>query len=63
MNGVEGEADRPVWGVKAISALINRTPRQTYHLLEKGLLPAKKVGDQWTAIPSRLRHAFDEDAA
>jgi hypothetical protein len=52
-----------VWGVPAIAKVINRTPRQTYHILNAGHLPAKKVGDQWTASPSALRrHLLGEVA-
>ena len=36
-----------VWGAKAISLLIGKTERATFHLLEKGDLPAKKIGKQW----------------
>lgn len=36
-----------VWGARAISRLIGKTERATFHLLEKGDLPAKKVGNQW----------------
>src|SRR5689334_1514014 len=38
-----------LWGAEAIAAVINLTPRQTWYLLEKHLLPAKKVGGRWTA--------------
>lgn len=51
------ELDRPVWGCRAIATVINRTPRQTFHLLENGHLPATKTGDQWTAIPRKLLEA------
>ncbi|SFT71515.1 hypothetical protein [Mesorhizobium sp. YR577] len=39
-----------VWGVSEIGKLINRSERQTYYLLERGLIPtAKKIGSQWVA--------------
>ena len=38
------DPDRPIWGVEAIAAAANLTPRQTYHALEKGYLPASKAG-------------------
>jgi hypothetical protein len=44
-----------VWGVAAIARIIKRTQRQTYHLLEKGHLPAKKIGSRWCAVPGRLK--------
>ncbi len=46
-----------VWGAVAIAAEIDRTPRQTFHLLERGHLPARKVGDKWVARREEL-HAF-----
>lgn len=44
-----------IWGCKAIAQEINRTERQTYHMLEKGVLPADKVGKIWVARRSRLQ--------
>jgi hypothetical protein len=43
-----------VWGCEAIGKIINRNNRQTFHLLESGALPAKKVGHRWVASRSRL---------
>jgi len=48
------ELDRPIWGAKNIGAVINRTERQTFHALEKGLLPAEKIGKTWVSTPRRL---------
>ncbi|MDG4908442.1 DNA-binding protein [Mesorhizobium sp. WSM4898] len=47
-----------VWGAENIGKEINRKPRQTFHMLEQGLLPAKKVGNQWVAERGRLRDFF-----
>jgi hypothetical protein len=53
------ESDRPVWGAAAIGRLINKNKRQTHHLLSRGLIKsARRVGHQWTAIPSALRREF-----
>jgi len=52
-----------VWGGEGIGRAINRTARQAFHLLEDGLLPAKKVGGQWCASRAALRRALiDEEA-
>lgn len=51
-----------VWGGEAIAKLIGRTPRITFHLLEKGELPAKKVGGRWVAERSKLIAFFMEAA-
>jgi hypothetical protein len=55
--------DDILWGVKAISEVINRSPRQTFHMLETGHLPARKVGGRWTATRSRLHRLFNEEVA
>jgi hypothetical protein len=52
-------SDRPVWGAAAIGTEINRTERQTLHLLGRGLIKsARRVGGIYTAIPSVLRREF-----
>ncbi|RWK79660.1 MAG: DNA-binding protein [Mesorhizobium sp.] len=53
-----------VWEVEEIAKLIGRSPRQTFHLLASGQLPAKKVGNRWVAERGKLRAFFlGEDAA
>jgi hypothetical protein len=51
------EAIDLLWGAKAIGDEINKTVRQTFHLLETGMLPARKVGKHWVAERGTL-HAF-----
>jgi hypothetical protein len=47
------------WGAAAIGAVINRTPKQTYYLLNKGLIrSAQKIGDQWVADEDDLKREF-----
>jgi hypothetical protein len=53
--------DRPVWGAEAIGRIIGKPARATYHLLEKGLIPAKKVGDSWVSSPRKLLAAIVGD--
>jgi hypothetical protein len=54
---------RLVWGAQGIGKIINRTERQTYHLLGKGLIrAARKVGEQWTADESGLEEQFGPDS-
>jgi hypothetical protein len=48
------DLDRPIWGAREIGKVINRTRQQTFHLLEKGGLPAKKVGKLWVSTPRML---------
>lgn len=52
-----------VWEVEAISKLIGRTERQTFHMLATGQLPAKKVGGRWVAERGKLIAFFIGDAA
>ena len=47
-----------VWGVSGIAKEINRSPRQTFHLLENGRIPARKIGARWCATRSALRQFF-----
>jgi hypothetical protein len=47
-------ANDVVWGGEAIAEVIDRKPAATFHLLETGQLPARKVGKMWAASRSRL---------
>ena len=62
MSIVENQ-DAPdvVWGCAAIAAVIGRSERSTFHLLEKRLLPAKRVGGRWCASRRRLLAALTSD--
>ena len=64
-SGARSDAAQPdqLWGAEAIAAEINRTPRQTWYLMEKRHLPAKKVGGQWTASRAALRKHLRGEAA
>ncbi len=52
-----------LWEVEEIAKVIGRTPRQTFHMLSKGELPAKKVGGRWVAERGKLIAFFLETAA
>lgn len=52
-----------VWGAGAIAELIGRTPRATFHMLDNGELPAKKVGSRWVAEKGELVRFFRGAAA
>ena len=56
-------SDDLVWGVKALAVEIGRTERQTFHLLERGLIPGRKLGGRWVASRSALRQSLAEPAA
>jgi hypothetical protein len=48
-----------LWNIEAIAEEINRTPRQTLHMLRGGRIPAKKIGAFWCASRTGLRRHFD----
>jgi hypothetical protein len=52
-----------IWEVAEIAKIIGRTNRQTFHMLNKGEIPAKKVGGRWVAERSKLIAFFMETAA
>ena len=48
-----------VWGARDIGAVINRTERQTHHLLtRKQIKSARKVGGRWSAGIPALKAEF-----
>jgi hypothetical protein len=58
IDGAEGDqplGDDLLWGVAEIAKEIHRTTRQAGHLLECGLLPARKVGRHWCSSRAALR--------
>ena len=48
------DLDTPVWGAEAIGEVIRRSKRQTFYLLENGLLDADRIGHRWCSTPRRL---------
>ena len=53
-----------VWGCAAIAKVIGRTERATFHMLESGDIPARKVGSKrWVASRKALEAFFAEVAA
>jgi hypothetical protein len=53
------DLDSPLWGVKEIAPIIRRSPRQTYELIERGLIPAKKIGKSWVSTRRQLLAAAE----
>jgi hypothetical protein len=56
------DLDAPLWGCRAIAEAANimdddgePDEGRTFYLLQKGLLPASKVGRTWTSTQRRLR--------
>jgi len=52
-------SSRIVWGVANIALLINRSPRQVWHLLENGRLRSvRKIGKRYVANEDDLLNEF-----
>ena len=50
---------KTVWGAEAIGVFIGRDLRQTYYLLDKGLIrSARRIGNHWVANEDDLRREF-----
>lgn len=62
MSDVKEKLDL-IWGAEEIAALIGRSTRATFHMLDNGELPAKKVGGRWVAERGKLIRFFMETAA
>jgi hypothetical protein len=60
LSAATHSGDDLVWGVAAIAAVVNRTRRQTFHMLETSKLPAAKIGGRWCASRSGLRRFFSD---
>jgi len=62
MDENKGKLDL-IWGGEEIAKMIGRSRRQTFHMLDSGELPAKKVGNRWVIERSKLIAFFMETAA
>ena len=49
-----------LWGADAIGRTIGKTAKSTYHMLEAGRLPAKKIGGQWVFSQGEIHHWLEE---
>src|SRR5215831_17306938 len=59
MSSTESDtSDDLVWGCVAIAKVIGRSERSTFHMLERRLLPAKRIGRRWCASRRRLLAAL-----
>jgi hypothetical protein len=57
----DDEKSDVLWGASAIGRAIGKPRRATFHLLESGHLPARKIGRQWVASRRRLLRAVTGD--
>ena len=54
------DGDVIIWGAKNIASVINTTTKRAFNLLERGELPAKKVGGRWCTTRRHLQKHFEE---
>jgi hypothetical protein len=47
-----------IWGAENIGAYVNTKPREAFYMLQKGLLPAWKVGRLWVSSKAALQKHF-----
>jgi hypothetical protein len=60
----KGENLDLIWGAEAIATALNlKSRRQAFHMLEQGMIPARKVGKTWVASREALRRHFDTATA
>ena len=62
-NNLANEQHDIIWGAAAIAALLNLTTAQVFHMLSRGVLPAKKMGGRWCASKRRLLAAVGAEGA
>jgi hypothetical protein len=46
---------KPVWGAEKISEILGVSLRKGFYLLEKGFIPARKVGGCWQSTEGELQ--------
>ena len=47
-----------VWGAELIGAELNISTRTAFYLLERGEIPAQKIGRRWCTTRGALRRRF-----
>jgi hypothetical protein len=55
------EVSNLVWGARDIARVLGRSERSTFHLLESGHLPARRVGGRWVVSRKKLLTAINGD--
>ena len=58
MPAAQADELQVLWGAKAIGEAIGAPPRRAFYLLEKSLIPGRKVGSTWTSTRGQLRAYF-----
>jgi hypothetical protein len=53
-NSESADTSDLIWGAEAIAKVIGRPRSAVYHMLERGFLPARRIGGRWAASRERL---------
>jgi hypothetical protein len=57
----DDDPDALIWGAADIAKAANlKNRRQAFHLLERGIIPAKKAGKQWVTTLRKIRSVAHE---
>jgi len=51
---MNSERPKPVWGAENIGKHLDVPIRKAFYLLEKGLIPARKIGGCWQSTEGEL---------
>ena len=54
----DDDLDRPLWTVKVMAPWVNRTERETRHLIATGQLDVTLKGARYVSTPRRLRKSL-----
>ena len=54
MTMIDTDLDRPIWGAQAFAQVLNTDTASVNRMLQKRLLPARKVGRKWVSTPRQL---------
>ena len=47
-----------IWGAEAIARELGVGPRRVFHYLQRGSIPARKIGELWVCSRTALRAHF-----
>jgi hypothetical protein len=55
----DDDLDALIWGAANIARVANTDVRRAFHLLERGVIPASKVGKFWVTTKRKIRAMAD----
>jgi hypothetical protein len=48
-----------LYNVREVARLLGRTPRATHRLIQKGLIPARRLGGRFVVLPEELQASLN----